>query len=193
MEDALLLNADFAPMGVVAWQRAIHLVVEGKATAIETYPDRWIRSAKLRLAWPSVVYLTRYVRVRRSFGPSRRRVLARDHFQCQYCGASPTRPQGGPDLAALTVDHVVPRSRSVQGRVQLPWSGRRVRVSSWHNVVAACVACNQRKADRTPGDAGMPLQRHPTAPRPGEAVRITLARCAVPQQWQPFLGGTRAA
>jgi len=187
MEDALLLNADFAPMGVVAWQRAIHLVVEGKATAIETYRDRWIRSAQLRLAWPAVVYLTDYVRVKRSFGPSRRRVLARDGFQCQYCGSMPTRPQGRPDLEALTIDHVVPRSQSVDGRVVVPWSGRRVHVSAWQNVVAACVTCNQRKADRTPDQARMPLRRRPTAPRPSEAVRITLARCAVPQEWRPFL------
>jgi len=187
MEDALLLNADFAPMGVVAWQRAIHLVVEGKATAIETYRDRWVRSAHVRLAWPAVVYLTRYVRVRRSFGPSRRRVLARDAFQCQYCGLTPTRPQGSPDIEALTIDHVVPRSQSRDGRVVLPDSGRRVHVSAWQNVVTACVACNQRKADRTPAEAGMPLHREPAVPRPAEAVRIALARCAVPEEWHPFL------
>jgi 5-methylcytosine-specific restriction endonuclease McrA len=42
---------------------------------------------------------------------------------------------------------VIPRSRS---------GG-----STWDNLVACCFACNDRKADRTPAEAGMPLSRKP--------------------------------
>ena len=64
-------------------------------------------------------------------------------YTCQYCGAQP----GGEEL---TLDHVVPRS---QGGV-----------SSWENCVLACVACNKRKADRTPEQARMHLRRKPVRP-----------------------------
>jgi hypothetical protein len=37
-------------------------------------------------------------------------------------------------------------------------------VSSWTNCVLACVACNKRKADRTPEQAGMKLRRTPVRP-----------------------------
>jgi hypothetical protein len=74
---------------------------------------------------------------------SRRNIFKRDRYVCQYCGAQP-------GTGELTIDHVVPRS---QGGA-----------SSWTNYVLACVACNKRKADRTPRGAGMTLRREPIRP-----------------------------
>ena len=68
-------------------------------------------------------------------------VLRRDGFRCGYCG--------GP---ADTRDHVIPRSRGG--------------ATSWTNLVAACADCNGRKRDRTPAQAGMPLQVRPFQPTP---------------------------
>ncbi|MEU8612626.1 HNH endonuclease, partial [Actinoplanes sp. NPDC048791] len=36
--------------------------------------------------------------------------------------------------------------------------------NTWLNTVAACGRCNQRKGDRTPAEARMPLRWVPTAP-----------------------------
>jgi 5-methylcytosine-specific restriction endonuclease McrA len=47
------------------------------------------------------------------------------------------------------LDHVIPRSRG---------GG-----STWENLVAASYECNNRKADRTPAEAGMTLGRKPAA------------------------------
>lgn len=185
MRDALLLNADFSPLGILAWQRALMLVLEGKATALETYPGQWIRTPNHRFPWPSVVYLRDYVRLRRTPGPTRKRVLARDHYRCQYCGVQPRRATGGPAIEVLTIDHVVPRSQARGARV--PHGDRWIHLSSWQNVVTACIPCNQRKADRTPAQARMPLLRAPGVPHPSDAVRIALARAAVPEAWRPFL------
>jgi 5-methylcytosine-specific restriction endonuclease McrA len=74
---------------------------------------------------------------------SRRNVFKRDRYVCQYCGCQPGTDE-------LTIDHVVPRS---QGGV-----------SSWTNCVLACIACNKRKADRTPREASMTLRRQPVRP-----------------------------
>ena len=57
---------------------------------------------------------------------------------------------GNPRSEELTIDHVLPRS---QGGV-----------SSWENCVLACMACNKRKADRTPEQAGVKLRKQPTRP-----------------------------
>ena len=50
----------------------------------------------------------------------------------------------------LTLDHVVPKSR--------------MGPKTWNNLVACCVPCNQKKGDRTPTEASMPLIRQPSAP-----------------------------
>ena len=158
MVATLLLNSGFEPLRVISWQRAITLLVLGKVDVVEAY-DTLVRSVNHALAMPSVVRLRRYTRgsgSRVKF--SRANVYRRDGLTCQYCGARP-----GPD--ALTLDHVLPRARG--GRTE------------WTNVVAACVACNARKADRTPEQAGMKLARAPSRPTfmpavgPSEAAHPT--------------------
>lgn len=49
----------------------------------------------------------------------------------------------------MTIDHIIPRSRG----------GRTVP----ENLCAACFACNQRKGNRTPEEARMPLLSNPSA------------------------------
>src|SRR3982751_4045835 len=92
---------------------------------------------------PTVVRLVSYVvtRWRHSRGPawSRAGVLARDNRTCAYCGK-----------AASTIDHVLPRSRGG--------------ANEWANTVAAFGRCNNRKGDRTPVEARMPLRGTPFAP-----------------------------
>ena len=70
-------------------------------------------------------------------------LFARDRHLCLYCGNHFGR--GG-----LTRDHVQPVSRG----------GR----DEWENVVSACLACNLRKANRTPQQANMPLLAVPYRP-----------------------------
>lgn len=70
-------------------------------------------------------------------------LFARDAYLCLYCGNRFNRPQ-------LTRDHVMPVSRG----------GR----DCWENVVSACFACNSRKGNRTPQQAGMPLLAVPYRP-----------------------------
>ena len=50
----------------------------------------------------------------------------------------------------MTIDHVTPRA---QGGL-----------STWENCVLACVACNARKANRTPEQARMKLRKVPHRP-----------------------------
>ena len=149
---ALLLNASLEPLCVVSLRRAVVLVMTGKATILES-EGRMLHSERAALPVPIVLSLTRYVHVpvRRVVPPTRRTVLQRDNHRCAYCG-------GGAD----TVDHVLPRSRG--GRHE------------WSNVVAACVRCNHRKADRLLHEIGWQLAFTPRAPRWSVALGGAAAR-----------------
>jgi hypothetical protein len=54
--------------------------------------------------------------------------------------------------------------------------------------VAACHSCNQRKADRTPREADMPLLRKPLRPRwmPWLLAR-TIRLDQVPEEWLDWI------
>jgi 5-methylcytosine-specific restriction endonuclease McrA len=116
---------------------------------------------------------------------NRLHVLARDGYTCQYCAARPLK-DGKPDLEDLTIDHVIPRAQSRDGRVILP-SGKVSLVTTWENVVCACYACNLKKADRTPEQAGMKLARSPKAPSVADVFRMSLTRVVIPSEWSEYL------
>ena len=147
MQSTLVLNATYEPLGVVPMTRAVVLVLAERATVVEQ-GEGAIHSERLTLPLPSVVRLTRFVRVpyRRAVPLTRRGVFLRDGDQCAYCEAR-----------AETLDHVVPRSRG--GRHE------------WANVVAACRSCNHRKADRLLREIGWTL---PFSPRPPSGAAAML-------------------
>ena len=187
MQDVLLLNADYSPVRVLDWRRAVTLLLDDKAVLVEPYAGRLIRSPSTTLPWPAVVNLKHYARHRGKVRFNRQNVLARDGWSCQYCNRAPRSSTGRPITVDLTLDHVVPRSRSKEGRVQLPWNGKRVPVTSWQNVVTACRPCNQRKADKTLEQAGLRLRQWPRRPTPWEGVQLLFSRVTIPDEWKSYL------
>ena len=158
----LLLNASFEPLCVVSTRRAVVLVLTQKAVPLE-FGSCVLHSARCTITAPTVVLLSRYVRVpyRRGGGAvTRRAVLHRDHHRCAYCGGK-----------ADTVDHVVPRSRG--GRHE------------WSNVVAACLRCNGRKADHLLSEIAWSLPFTP-APPDGMLARV-VGLGGVHPAWEPYL------
>lgn len=161
----LLLNATFEPLAVVTARRAVLLMLSGKAECVEAaLQGAAFRSENLTIPAPSVMRLSRYVRVpyRRPVPMTRAGVLRRDRRSCGYCGRR-----------ADTIDHVVPRSRGG--------------THSWENCVAACRPCNARKADRLVEELGWSLRVTPGAPR--RSGRGLLVLSVEPQpNWEPWLG-----
>ena len=145
MESVLVLNATYEPLSVVSVRRAVLLLLKEKAEIVEA-AEAELRSEHVSMPMPLVIRLVYYVRIphRLSLPVTRRTVLARDHYTCQYCGRQPSRKD-------LTVDHIVPRSRGGH--------------TAWENVVTACQRCNGRKGNRTPEEAGMSLLSPPVRPR----------------------------
>lgn len=188
MRLVLQLNADYAPMKLVRWERAVELVLDEKAVCVTPWPGRWVRSMTLAMPWPAVIALKRYAHARGRVRYSSKNVVARDNFTCQYCGVRPVTSDGRPDRDALTMDHVIPRAQAKNGMVYLPWSRRWVNVTCWENAAAACRSCNTRKADRSPAQANMVLRHYPRLPTTADVLRLSLGRVGVvPPEWDQWL------
>lgn len=159
----LLLNATYEPLAVLSAQRALKLVSKDRVEPVSS-DDVTVAGVDQSVSVPSVLRLKVYVNVPRRPIPrwSRRGVFARDGHRCAYCGRQLKRGE-------LTVDHVIPVSRG----------GR----STWGNTVTACAACNGRKGNRTPHEAGMKLLIEPKIPR----TNYLLASGEIPAAWKVWI------
>lgn len=160
----LLLNASFEPLAVVTAKRAIVLMLSGKAECVQAALEgAAFHSENLTVPAPSVMRLSRYVRVpyRRAVPMTRAGVLRRDLRRCGYCGKK-----------ADTIDHVIPRSRGG--------------AHSWENCVAACRACNSKKADKLIEEIGWSLRITPRPPSRAAGGVLVLAVEPHPA-WEPWL------
>ena len=136
----LVLNASFEPINICAARRALVLVLKGIASA-EEHSSNSVHSTRRTMKVPSVIRLLEYRRIpHQTRALSRKNILMRDRYTCQYC--MKVLPAG-----ELTLDHVIPRSRAGE--------------SAWENLVACCHHCNNRKGSRTPEEAGLKLARQP--------------------------------
>jgi 5-methylcytosine-specific restriction endonuclease McrA len=160
----LVLNASYEPINVCTIRRATVLLLKERAEMLERNSGA-LHSERLVLERPCVIRLMRYVRIPRDVHRrkiTRKAVLARDAWTCQYCGRQ---------ASGLTVDHVIPRSRGGP--------------SDWENIVASCAPCNRRKGNRTPHEARMHPASIPKPPGPTVFIRIAAPR--VPVAWEPYL------
>lgn len=145
----LLLNGDWDPLGFIDDIRAIKLIVKGKVDIVnvgvgdpvwhDTYAyvnGTMLVPVILRL----VKRVTRTIRMSRF---STRTIFRRDGWRCQYCQKVIVGREA-------TIDHVMPKSRGG--------------VTSWTNCVTACHACNRKKMNMTPREAGMVLLTDPHPP-----------------------------
>lgn len=160
--NVLVLNSTYEPLNVCSVHRAVVLLLKGKAETIEAAPGL-LRSERSSLVAPAVIRLNDYVRIPRTEARrvSRRAILARDGFRCQYCGST----------RHLTIDHIIPRSRGG--------------ASSWENVVTSCAPCNVRKGAFLPQEVGMWPSRKPRPPVLGDFVLA--AQRVIPDAWRPYL------
>ncbi|HXQ69112.1 MAG TPA: HNH endonuclease [Pyrinomonadaceae bacterium] len=165
----LLLNQTYEPLGTVSVARAIIMTFKDTVFVEEFDCNRVLRSAHAEFRVPSVIRRRTYINVRRRREQSsmkRLRIYMRDKFRCQYCGDKK-------NVAELTLDHILPRSRGGD--------------NSPVNVVTACIQCNNRKADRTPAEARMPLLTSQSALRV-KLERVVLCHYAEARaEWRKYL------
>ncbi|MEX0727655.1 MAG: HNH endonuclease [Planctomycetaceae bacterium] len=142
-------------------------ISELKASLDEISPhDDWLQAVNFAIQVPRVVRLVKYDRFpRNAVKFNRRNVFLRDENCCQYCG-------NHYGTQNLSLDHVVPRT---QGGM-----------TTWENVVCACLRCNVRKGGRTPQEAGMLLKTVPVKPKrnPVLAYQLSTPKYAC---WRKFV------
>jgi 5-methylcytosine-specific restriction endonuclease McrA len=159
----LVLNQGYEPISVCSVKKAFMLMYLSKAELVEYRPGSALKSIRSSFPYPSVIRLQSYIRVPyKRVDLSRKNILRRDGFRCQYCG-SHSHP--------LTLDHIIPKSRG---------GG-----DSWENLVAACIPCNNRKGSRTPEEAGLRLLSPPR--KPNHIVFLSHFMGKVEEHWKQYL------
>lgn len=165
---ALVLDSTYQPIDVITWQRAICLELFDKVDVLEYY-DMYVKSAYDQHLLPAVLRVRVYVaRNRRAsnMSVSRRNVMLRDCYTCQYCGTN----------SNLTIDHVVPASKGGK------WE--------WTNLVTACIRCNGKKGAKSLKQLKWTLKKEPREPSPyelGLLLGVDLNMTAPPKEWLNYI------
>ncbi len=165
----LVLNRLWQPVNTCTARRAVKLLFLGQAQVVHRGEDScytthdaasWleasrrgairtdaghIRSIKTDFLVPEIIVLCFYDRFpKKDVKFTRHNIFVRDRHTCQYCGRIF-------DPKDLNLDHVIPRDKG----------GR----TTWENVVASCIRCNSRKANKLPHEARMFPLHAPRAPK----------------------------
>lgn len=150
-------------MSICNVQRAVVLLYLGKAELIASKDSQAIYSVSRKLPFPTIVRLLVYITVPyKKIVLSRKNILRRDMYRCQYCGRADV---------PLTIDHIIPKSKGGD--------------DTWENLIAACVHCNNKKGDRTPEESKMTLKKKPTKPSHITFMKHFVG--SVNEEWKPFL------
>jgi len=152
MNRTIVLNGDYTFLNTISWRRAIALLMKGKAETLK-YSDRVIHTYNGdEIKIPLVMRLIKVIRMiyKNRVPYTKKNVVVRDSYSCMYCGSHDD----------LTIDHVIPESRGGK--------------TNFENCVTACFACNNKKNNRTPREAGMFLRKMPHAPTISEFFRMKM-------------------
>ncbi len=155
----IVLNADYSYLTSIDWKRAINLIIMGKVEVLKT-TTRVIKSVSRSILVPSVIKWVKFIRklYKGKVPWNKKNVLIRDKNQCQYCRTYFSTER-------LTIDHIIPSSRGGK--------------NTFVNCVASCKICNNKKGDRTPNEAHMPLIRSPFQPTIMEFITIKMKSLGV--------------
>jgi hypothetical protein len=180
----LLLNADFSPLSIIDWKKAIHWYHKYENNPrysidiIDFYKDDCIVGVNnKKYPIPAVVITKRFFKItNRSLTFSRKNIFIRDNHTCQYCGEKY-------DLKNLTYDHVIPKSL---------WKSSQGSPTCWTNIVTACVSCNRKKGNKTPQQANMPILNFPVKPNKTPkylpvSYHLSKIKDTIPDEWKIYV------
>ena len=169
MERILLLDKNYLAISVISIRRAATLIIKGKAESVNDNLSKSIKTGSGLFKIPSIIRLLTTIPYKAYMGRtkfSRKNVMIRDNYECQYCAEYLGKNKG-------TIDHVVPRSKG---------GG-----SDYSNCVACCKYCNIVKADKTPEEAGFKLRTNPRRPTFISLNKFYLEN--MPREWNDYVIG----
>lgn len=179
----LLLNADYSPFGIIDWHKAIIWSIKEyecdgsySIEIIDFYPNDYIQGTNKKFPVPAVARTKKFFQINNyNVNFSRRNILIRDNYTCQYCYQVF-------DTNQLTYDHVIPKS--VWRQKSSP--------TNWTNIVTCCIKCNRKKGNRTPLEANMKLKNIPIRPQKNNKF-LPVVQCLstiksnMPTEWLAYL------
>jgi hypothetical protein len=160
----LILNQNWRPLSTVNLKRGIKLQLGNPLiSTLESY-DLVFRSEREEFFAPAVLLYNKFVKMPDRKMPTKRLVLSRDKYICQYCGIQMQESNA-------TIDHVIAASTF----------DRKVDANTWGNMVACCNSCNGKKGDLTLAQCGMKLKRTPKEYK--SVTRVVNP----PAEWEKYL------
>ena len=191
----LVLNKSWMPISITPVRKALKSVCSGRASflcdttyavhdfaswsdLITTGGERVMTHAGNDFRLPEIIVLTHFDKVpSRKVKLTRRNLLIRDKFTCQYTGRRIyLQPPKGKNGLEATIDHIVPQSKGGK--------------TTWDNVVMASLEANAKKGDKSVEKAGIKLLRPPKEPS-WSPIYSRVAKVAmtskVPESWGQFL------
>lgn len=168
----MLLNADGKFQHMHNRFRAVALANTDRVSVLYWWDDQHsIRSQNEVYAVPALMIYHHYINMHKRLthvALTRENVFHRDSYTCQYCGK-------GFQERLLTFDHIVPQDRGGP--------------TTWLNITTACKKCNNRKDNRTPEEARMPLLSQPYAPKFGTFKGLTSRKIGgkIHESWIPYI------
>lgn len=177
----LVLNCNWHPIGFCDVFHAVVKVSSDRAKFLDPKNfqlygiNEWLNNVKSNeniittrgpFAVPEVVVACHYTKIPKyNPYPTKKNILKRDNYICQYTGKKLTSREA-------TVDHVFPKSRG--GSL------------SWENCVAASFEINNIKADRTPEESGLFLSSIPSVPNWDLLYKLPNS-FVIPDSWKNFI------
>ncbi len=183
----LCLNSDYVPLNTTNWKKAItKTICEQTASVVEYYDDIYIMDSKGHQYFiPAVIVNKKHIHKNyRRVLFSKKNILRRDRYYCQYCYKKFEKQH-------LTLDHIIPRSK---------WDKKLGTPTCWTNTVACCLKCNSKKADRTLEKSGMRLGHfvdgdrlvfYTTPKHPSYSDMVLALDYDIPEQWLIYLSSIK--
>jgi len=143
MKKTLLLNSSYEALSFISEIKVLKFILKEKVDIIANWND-YIIWGNGKIQHPSILKLKMHVNIaafKAQF--SRGSLVKRDRGTCQYCYKKLKHSE-------ITIDHVIPRAQGGK--------------TSFLNCVISCNSCNNKKANKTPEEAKMPLIKKPIHP-----------------------------
>lgn len=132
------------PIRQVDWKGAFKLVISDRAEVLEYYENIVQCAGGKEEFLPAVIRLFKFDKLpKRKVSYSKRAILDRDRYRCQYCQTRLT-------ANSATIDHVVPRSHGG--------------LTIFENIVTSCGYCNNKKGNRPLDQTRLRLRQRPFRP-----------------------------
>lgn len=143
---ALLLTNSYQAISFLSERKIYKLLYKDKIEIVSNWDNR-INWGKEQIFYPAVVRLKHSINVNiyKFTKPrfSRKALMRRDNYCCQYCGDTLTPSQ-------VSIDHIIPKSKGGK--------------TTYLNCVISCKYCNMQKGDSSLHEVNMKLLNNPTYP-----------------------------